>query len=640
MFSENIDNDDYLHCTDPLEVRIGQFDGNDTLEPPENSTLANNSARSVRTRVAAFELNQAKQTADICKDALIQDFKLIHKDQDKNINIECSSGFYAQVAKPTLCSLSQDFIPPILGFSIFCSNITKNIDARGHEYSLTMFFKITQNNDNSTKVTIHAHHSTRLVQVQGGAAMPDKSTSALWFVKNVLYGKFQVLAGAKSLSISRLNEAITSLAGSSPNPQKSKCGSCDIIFDSRSKPVYCVPCVMWFHKTNCHRAHRCKTGPVLPPLIPGPSTSRDGQAPGDRDVSPLLPARQVPALPASTASSTPVTTASALVSLSRASSMETTLISSTTTTFAPTPLNPNAHNFLPQPPSNARKPRQTQNASSFTPEKAEIESLKIELGYARTKIVDLQTKTKDQEHTIDVYSQKLKLLEDSRLSSLHSKYFSPTSSNLGPSSDNSSDCPCQIRAQISRNATNLMNMESLLTLELQNISKRLDDIKVQGGTATSPWSSSATSPQSSSAASSLSSSATAPQSSSAASARSSSAASAQSSLATFENSSSATSPQSTSTDSHQFSAATTPQSSSAMPTASPGPRQESDSPPTVSAIADDDMAPVSQPTEASNILVTDLQEVPADETSMSIESEFDFSESFNFPENSPRISLN
>lgn len=179
-----------------------------------------------------------------------------------------------------------------------------------------------------------------------------------------------------------------------------------------------------------------------------------------------------------------------------------------------------------------------------------------------------------------------------------------------------------------------------MTLELQNISKRLDDIKVQGGTATSPWSSSATSPQSSSAASSLSSSATAPQSSSAASARSSSAASAQSSLATFENSSSATSPQSTSTDSHQFSAATTPQSSSAMPTASPGPRQESDSPPTVSAIADDDMAPVSQPTEASNILVTDLQEVPADETSMSIESEFDFSESFNFPENSPRISLN
>ena len=38
-----------------------------------------------------FELNQAKQTAGIYKDALIQDFKLVHKDQDTNI-IECSSG--------------------------------------------------------------------------------------------------------------------------------------------------------------------------------------------------------------------------------------------------------------------------------------------------------------------------------------------------------------------------------------------------------------------------------------------------------------------------------------------------------------------------------------------------------------------
>ena len=91
------------------------------------------------------------------------------------------------------------------------------------------------------------------------------------------------------------------------------------------------------------------------------------------------------------------------------------------------PLNPNAHQFLPQPPPNVRKPRQTQNGSSFTPEKAEIESLKIELGYARTKVVDLQTKNQDHEHTISIYSQKIKLLEGSRLDALHNKYFSPTS---------------------------------------------------------------------------------------------------------------------------------------------------------------------------------------------------------------------
>ena len=191
VYPENIDNDDYVHSTEPVEAIIAQFDGNDSLDSTEDTAIANASARNVRTRVAEFELNQAKQTAGICKDAQIQDFKLVHKDQDKNINIECSSGFYAQVAKPTLCSLSQDFIPPILGFSIFCANITKNTDARSYEYSLTMFFKITQDNGNSTKVTIHAHHSTRLVQVQGGSAMPDKSTTALCFVKNVLSCPFE-----------------------------------------------------------------------------------------------------------------------------------------------------------------------------------------------------------------------------------------------------------------------------------------------------------------------------------------------------------------------------------------------------------------------------------------------------------------
>ena len=445
-----------------------------------------------------------------------------------------------------------------------------------------MFFKITQDNGNSTKVTIHAHHSTRLVQIQGGAALPDKSTSALWFVKNVLYGKFQVLAEAKSLSISRLNEAITNLAGSSSNSLKTKCGSCDILFDSRSKPVYCVRCVLWFHKTNCHRAHRCRTALQSHMAGPSTSTSRDDQVPpADRDVPPLptppLPTRQFPALTASRVSSTPVTTTSALVSLARSTSVETSLATSAMIISAPSTLNPNAHQFLPQPPPNVRRPRQTQNVSSFTPEKAEIESLKIELSYARTKIVDLQNKNKDHEHTIKIYSQKIKLLEDSRLDSLHNKYFSPTSSNLGPSSDTSwsSDCPCQIRAQITRNTDNLKNMEITLSIELQQVRKKLEDIT--RSTAPTP-------------------------------------------------------PQSTHT----------PPTSTSIPTPSPLPRQIPVPPPTWQS-QDVDRRSVAQPTETSNILKTGaVDEIPVDgaEASLSSESEFDFSESFNFPDNSPKVSLN
>ena len=211
------------------DAKIPQFDGNDSLD---NNEVTNNTSGDIRTKVAQFELNQAKQTAGIYRDALIQDFKVVHKDQDKNINIECSSGFYTQVAKPTICSLSQDYIPPILGFSIICTDITKNIDGSGHEYNITMFFKVCQDNGNSRKVPIHVHHSKRLVQIQGGATMPDGLTAALWFSQNVLFGKFQVLAKARSYNISRFNEAISSMAAPPSSSSKTKCASCDVLFDS------------------------------------------------------------------------------------------------------------------------------------------------------------------------------------------------------------------------------------------------------------------------------------------------------------------------------------------------------------------------------------------------------------------------
>ena len=96
--SKNKDVASYLDCSsDTLDtLDIAQYDGNDSLaEDNPLTTPSNFSTLGVRTRVANFELNQAKQTASICQDALVQDFKIISKDQDGNINIECSSGFYA-----------------------------------------------------------------------------------------------------------------------------------------------------------------------------------------------------------------------------------------------------------------------------------------------------------------------------------------------------------------------------------------------------------------------------------------------------------------------------------------------------------------------------------------------------------------
>ena len=90
---------------------------------------------------------------------------------------------------------------------------------------------------------------------------------------------------------------------------------------------------------------------------------------------------------------------------------------------------------------------------------------------------------------------------------------------------------------------------------------------------------------------------------------------------------------------------TPPQSSmspptfTAIPTPSPGPRVAPASPPTLQS--QDAERSFAQPVEASIILETGpTDETPVDEANMSSESEFDFSESFNFPDNSPRISLN
>ena len=125
----------------------------------------------------------------------------------------------------------------------------------------------------------------------------------------------------------------------------------------------------------------------------------------------------------------------------------------------------------------------TQNISNFTPERAEIESLKIELGYARTKITDLQTKIADREQTLNIYSQQIKLLEESRTNTLHEKYFPNSNSNSDSSNIRATadvslslDCSCKIRAQISRNSANLRDIDIKCLTAMEKIEKKLDNL--------------------------------------------------------------------------------------------------------------------------------------------------------------------
>ena len=57
------------------------------------------------TRTANYTLNHTKQIRAIQEDSLIEDFTVTVNNFDENTIIKCSSGFYAQVAKPCFTSL-------------------------------------------------------------------------------------------------------------------------------------------------------------------------------------------------------------------------------------------------------------------------------------------------------------------------------------------------------------------------------------------------------------------------------------------------------------------------------------------------------------------------------------------------------
>ena len=102
----------------------------------------------------------------------------------------------------------------------------------------------------------------------------------------------------------------------------------------------------------------------------------------------------------------------------------------------------------------------------------------------RTQIIDLETKNIDKDKTIKIYSQKLKIFEENRLNSLDEKYFTTSAPIPHPSdSSQSSNCSCQIKSKISRNETNLRDLDLKITLELVDFRKKLEDIRNLLGSA-------------------------------------------------------------------------------------------------------------------------------------------------------------
>ena len=254
---------------DPIgDDNIHQLDGNVSIEEMididsefnfdliEKTNLPN-----INKRNAPFNLNQAKQLNSIVSDALKTNIEISANDNDGNIDMKCSSGFYDQVTKPALCGLSKDFKFHMNGISGFCRDVTINHDISGYEYNITFFFNLSFPNTNVASVTIHLHHSTRNAQIQGGSVMPDKSKAAMWFLKNIIHGRIELLAHKKKISVAQFNAAIITVANDHIQTLNNSkiCGDCQTSFNGQSRPMFCKQCRKYFHSTRCFKAHKCSS---------------------------------------------------------------------------------------------------------------------------------------------------------------------------------------------------------------------------------------------------------------------------------------------------------------------------------------------------------------------------------------------
>ena len=303
----------------------------------------------------------------------------------------------------------------------------------------------------SYKETVHTHHSTRKVQLQGGK-MQGHSTSAVWFLECVLMDKFSALAKSKRLSIAQFNQSLNNI-----QPPKrvsiQDCGFCQKSLDHRSMSLLCNYCALSFH-TGCLKKHRCnphlqRSRTSIPDTITSSSLNLAVMPP---------PVSASPHANSLTPGDNTTTQYSGSVSFLQPSTIP-ELTPSISAPIPSTSLNPRAPLFSPTDQATGsdqrKKKSHSPNNSSFNPG---LESIKIELSYAKARIADLENQVNDKEQSIKIYLQKISLLEANRYKTLPQDTF-PTPDSLSSYANPESLCPCQTRLHISSIISRLTSFE-------------------------------------------------------------------------------------------------------------------------------------------------------------------------------------
>ena len=263
-------------------------------------TLVNNSGgtlppESGPVRVASYSLNHDKLVSSLVAGAAVgtPDITVTVNSVGGNVNIQCSTGFFHAVAKPSL--LKGGFPKPpsqVIGFPevmvVMPLPMTTTMDNAGRTQTDLLKFEMKKRcnsvhvpGGHLGNVTIHLHSTTLLIQVQGGSLMSDyNQSSAVWYTANVLLPNFQCHgkdAYFNNKTIKKLNKSICNFfLNTSPSQtvipagSREMCPNCKAYFRSNQVPVTCGACGGRFHKTNCLRSHDChQSGPPAPIDIRG-----------------------------------------------------------------------------------------------------------------------------------------------------------------------------------------------------------------------------------------------------------------------------------------------------------------------------------------------------------------------------------
>ena len=238
--------------------------------PPTQPSFAL-SGTSSRVRTASYTLDRGKQTARLIRDTTVQDFTIVVNSNKENVNINCNVGFYSKVAVPAIQHLAAKQVFESQGITVTCQDIVGNFDATNAQQNTVIHFRLSKDKHSleGGSVRIHLHHTTRKVQIQGGALLPGDKKAPVWFVENILENVFTQLSQEKSLDIQQLNQAVNDMKNKN---MTTLCAGCHGQFNGRSSPAFCSECGSYYHKFKCfsttkHPCHikkRSQSCTVLP----------------------------------------------------------------------------------------------------------------------------------------------------------------------------------------------------------------------------------------------------------------------------------------------------------------------------------------------------------------------------------------